>query len=378
MPDMLQKFMQLTKVDVAKRLIYGTFTAEVVDKSGEVADYEGTKAAIMDWSKEIEKVSKGKSKGNIRKMHGKEVVGKAVEITCDDVNKTVSGCVEVDEKTVQEAEKGILNGFSIGGAYVKKWACPVNKGKTRFIPTIAEISVVDNPCVPDAVFAAIKDAEFAVIGADGVEVMRKFAPKDEPELELKQVWKAGDGSEHETEELALAKNAEIKAAKIAAPVLDALAKADPEMKDEEEAEDKEKPKKKKAEGDEEEDEEKDEKKSLKLARNADGTLTKSVLDQVLEFTGVTLEGLQKGDIPDDTAELTALKKVFDGLPAQIEAKIEPLLKRIKHLESLPAADTVQLRTVLKGGDETNLEKSETPVYLGSHSAADFHRLMNRN
>jgi hypothetical protein len=223
----LQKFMQLTKVDVAKKLIYGTFTAEVVDKSGEVADYETTKKAMQEWSADIEKASQGKSLGNIRKMHGKEVCGKAVEIVYDDANKAIHGCVEADDVTINEADKGFLNGFSIGGSYAKKWADPVHKGKTRFTPVIAEISVVDNPCVPDAVFSAIKDASFTVVKEDGTEELRKFAPKEvEKELSLKQVWQADDGSTHETKDAAVKANAAIMAKGAAKGVQDILDKAD--------------------------------------------------------------------------------------------------------------------------------------------------------
>ena len=184
--EKLQKFMTLTKVDVPQKKIWGTFTAEVLDKSGEIADYESTKQAIQKWSDDIKKVSKGKSLGNIRKMHGSEVCGKVVEINFDDAAKAVHGCVEADAKTIDEAANGILNGFSIGGSYVKKWADPVHKKAMRFTPVIAEISVVDNPCVPIAVFDAIKDASFSVVQADGTEVMRKFAPKEVEQEQLDQ------------------------------------------------------------------------------------------------------------------------------------------------------------------------------------------------
>lgn len=368
MPEILEKFMQLTKVDVAKRHIHGVFTAETPDKSGEVCDYATAKGAFEAWSQEISKVSKGKSKGNVRKMHGKEAVGKVIEIAFDDVNKVISGCVEVNEQTVQEAEKGILNGFSIGGSYVKKWACPVHKGMTRFTPAIAELSVVDNPCVPNAVFDAIKDAEFAVVGADGAEVMRKFAPKppEQKELELSPAEKA-------------VKDVEA-----------ALQKVDPEAEEkesegEEEAEAKE-------EGAAEEAPPK-KKKTMKLARDADGKLVKSVLEQVLEFAELEIEDLQKGDIPDaeemKKAHDTALEKLASenakmqaalaAIPAQIEAKFQKLTDRIKHLEAQPAPDTVRLRTFVKGGEAEKDEtpEPEKPVYLGSHSPADFQRALNR-
>lgn len=237
MPNVLRKFMQLTKVDVAKNLIYGTFTAEVLDKSGEIADYHTTKLAIQTWSADMLKTSGGKSKGNIRLMHGDKVAGIAKEINYYDDEKVIHGCVEVKPEITEDAAKGLLNGFSIGGTYARKWDDPVHKGHQRFTPVISEISIVDNPCVPIAIFDAIKDASFVVVGADGVEAMHKFAPKkietEQGELAIEEVFKAADGSEHKTRELAKAKNDQITAAKTADPALkvveklEALANDDP-------------------------------------------------------------------------------------------------------------------------------------------------------
>lgn len=208
----LNKFMQLTKVDLAKKRIYGVFTAEVVDKSGEIADYASTKIAIQEWSADIQKVSGGKSLGNIRKMHSKEAVGKVVELNFDDANKAVHGAVEVDDATLKAAANGVLNGFSIGGSYVKKWADEKIPNATRFTPAIAEISIVDNPCVPDAVFSAIKDASFTIVAEDGKEEMKKFAPKElEGPNEPAQKWVATDGTAFEKKDDAIAHNAKIMA-----------------------------------------------------------------------------------------------------------------------------------------------------------------------
>ena len=226
MPQALKKFMQLTKVDVAKNLIYGTFTAEVLDKSGEIADYPSTKAAIETWSADMLKTSGGKSKGNISLMHGDKVAGIVKDINYHDDAKVIHGCVEVKPEVTADAQKGYLNGFSIGGSYAKKWEDPVHKGHQRFTPIISEISVVDNPCVPIAIFDAIKDASFVVVGSDGVEAMHKFAPKEveAPMLKLDQVFRAHDGSIHDTQELAKAKNDEIAAAKVKEPVIKSLEK----------------------------------------------------------------------------------------------------------------------------------------------------------
>jgi hypothetical protein len=332
----LQKFMQLTKVDVAKKRIHGVFTAEVVDKSGEIADYDGTKAAIKAWSEEISKASKGKSKGNIRKMHGNEVCGKAVEIVYDDVAKAIHGEVEVDDRTLEEADKGILNGFSIGGTYAKRWEDPAQKGVKRFIPKIAEVSVVDNPCVPSAIFDAIKDASFTVIKEDGTEEMRKFAAKEveteQLDLLVKQLWQASDGSTHDTQEAALAKNEEIKAEKLKA---EALAKLESDDGDD---------------------------KSSELLKRAKDELSKA------------------------QGEIAALKKMLTDLPAAIEKKLdekvskqlEDIAKRVKKIEDQPAADNVHLTTVHKGGndDGTADDKPTRTFPLNGRSPAAIANMLN--
>jgi hypothetical protein len=59
----LRLFIPIGKVNEAARTVYGTLTAEVPDKSGEVFDYASGKPAVQAWSDEISAASKGKSKG---------------------------------------------------------------------------------------------------------------------------------------------------------------------------------------------------------------------------------------------------------------------------------------------------------------------------
>ena len=72
-------FLPITKVDVAKRLVYGQATAEVVDKADEIMDYAGTKPLFEEWSGAIAKATDGKSVGNVRAMHGKVAAGKLTD-----------------------------------------------------------------------------------------------------------------------------------------------------------------------------------------------------------------------------------------------------------------------------------------------------------
>ena len=91
----------ITKADESRHEIYGVMTAEVEDKSGEILDYEGAKPEIQRWSDEINRISQGKSKGNLRRQHNAEdVVGKVLDIVFNDDLKQVECRAKVtDEKT---------------------------------------------------------------------------------------------------------------------------------------------------------------------------------------------------------------------------------------------------------------------------------------
>jgi hypothetical protein len=46
-------FLPIGKVDAAKRIVYGTLTAEVPDKSGEIFDYASGKSKVQAWLPKI-------------------------------------------------------------------------------------------------------------------------------------------------------------------------------------------------------------------------------------------------------------------------------------------------------------------------------------
>lgn len=145
------------------REVWGFATLEVPDKVGEIADFEGTVKAFEKWSSEIEKRTQGKSKGNVRVMHGATVAGKAIHweptettVVDEDGNpQTVkaiwTGAYVPPTKPdiIKDIDEGILSAFSIGGSYQKRWWDDTAKA-FRFIPELSEYSLVDNPCVPGA------------------------------------------------------------------------------------------------------------------------------------------------------------------------------------------------------------------------------------
>jgi hypothetical protein len=158
-------FAQIAKIDESKHEVWGIATAEIVDKEGEIFDYESSKPYFKRWSDEISKATDGKSLGNVREMHEPSAVGKLVAIAFDDDVKQIRvGARIVDNVAWQKCMLGVYTGFSIGGAYVKAWK---DGEYVRFTASPVEISVVDNPCVPGAHFTAVK--------ADGTFEVRKFS-----------------------------------------------------------------------------------------------------------------------------------------------------------------------------------------------------------
>jgi hypothetical protein len=164
MKQSVHLFAQIAKIDESKHEVWGIATAEMVDKEGEIFDYASSKPYFKRWSDEIAKATDGKSLGNVREMHAPSAVGKLVAIDFDDELKQIRiGARIVDSAAWQKCTVGVYTGFSIGGAYVKAW----KDGEfVRFTANPVEISVVDNPCVPDAHFTAVK--------ADGTCEVRKF------------------------------------------------------------------------------------------------------------------------------------------------------------------------------------------------------------
>jgi hypothetical protein len=162
-------FFQIRKVDEEKRLVYGEAVSETPDMSGEVFDYESSKPYFEAWSAQVAKDTGGKSFGNIRSMHSKVAAGKVAEpLGFDDARKAINIAAKVvDDNEWEKVLEGVHTGFSIGGAYVKKWE---DGDLTRYTADPGEISLVDRPCVPTAKF-------FDVVKSDGT-VLRKVAFKE--------------------------------------------------------------------------------------------------------------------------------------------------------------------------------------------------------
>jgi hypothetical protein len=197
----LNIFVPLTKVDVEKRLVYGTIAEEIADRSGEIMDYETAKPEFAKWSADIAKASDGRSVGNLRAMHGSVAAGKLESIAFDDAAKRIEACGKViDDGEWNKVLEGVYTGFSMGGKYLKRWRDAEAPHLTRYTPQPAEVSLVDNPCIPTATFEVVK--------ADGSTELRKFKTPTNVVPDVEQGWRAKDGSFHATKAAALKHNVE--------------------------------------------------------------------------------------------------------------------------------------------------------------------------
>jgi hypothetical protein len=185
----IQLFAALTKVDESRREVWGLATAEIVDKDGEIFDYASSRPYFEDWSHEISEATDGRSLGNVREMHRSSAVGKLVDLQFDDERKTIAvGAKIVDDAAWVKCLEGVYTGFSIGGRYVHIWA---DGEFLRFTAQPVEISVVDNPAVPNAHFTAIKrdgSTEVRKFKIDSFEAaqLRSFGAKEEKPMKPEQ------------------------------------------------------------------------------------------------------------------------------------------------------------------------------------------------
>lgn len=165
-----QMFARLTKIDEARREVWGRITQEVVDKVDEILDYEKSKPYFKAWSDSFAEATDGKSLGNVRAMHGKVAAGKLIAINFNDAEKAIDvGAKIIDDAEWKKCVEAVYTGFSIGGKYVgdRKTEKMDGRDVVRYVADPTEVSVVDNPCVGPAKF-------FDIVKADGSTLQKQL------------------------------------------------------------------------------------------------------------------------------------------------------------------------------------------------------------
>ena len=128
----------IAKVDAEQRMVWGYASTEAEDDQGETVTRDALSAALEDYMRYA----------NIREMHQPSAVGVATEAAVDDKGLYL-GAKIVDGDAWQKVVEGVYKGFSIGGKVTAR-----DPADRRLITSLrlTEISVVDRPANPEAVF----------------------------------------------------------------------------------------------------------------------------------------------------------------------------------------------------------------------------------
>jgi HK97 family phage prohead protease len=134
----------IAKVDAAERMVWGYASTEAEDDQGESVTRAALAAALEDYMRFA----------NIREMHQPSAVGVATEAEIDDRGLYLAARI-VDDEAWKKVVAGVYKGFSIGGRVTARAAADRH---TITGLQLTEISVVDRPANPEAVFDCWKRA----------------------------------------------------------------------------------------------------------------------------------------------------------------------------------------------------------------------------
>lgn len=123
--------------------VWGYASSASVDSDGEIITPEAMKAALPDYMRF----------GAVREMHQPLAAGTAIEAKVEDDGRTFFGAHVVDPVAVKKVETGVYKGFSIGGKVLAR--DDMNKSVITSLKLV-EVSLVDRPANPDAVFTMFK------------------------------------------------------------------------------------------------------------------------------------------------------------------------------------------------------------------------------
>lgn len=135
-------YAEITKVDDEQRMVFGYASTETRDQQGEVVRRGAIEGALPDYLKF----------SNIREMHQPSAVGVAKEADMDDKGLWLGAHV-VDDAAWRKVKAGVYKGFSVGGRVTKR--DPMDRSIITGLE-LTEISLVDRPANPDAVYTMVK------------------------------------------------------------------------------------------------------------------------------------------------------------------------------------------------------------------------------
>lgn len=131
------------KLDDGTLKVWGYASSEAVDSDGETITADAMKAALPDYLKF----------GAVREMHQPMAAGTAIEAEVQADGRTWFGALVVDPVACRKVETGVYKGFSIGGKVTAR--DDINKSVITGL-RLVEVSLVDRPANPEAVFTMFK------------------------------------------------------------------------------------------------------------------------------------------------------------------------------------------------------------------------------
>ena len=123
--------------------VYGLASSGALDSDGEIVSPAAMKAALPDYMKF----------GAVREMHQPLAAGTALEASVDEEGRTNFCAHVVDPIAVKKVTASVYKGFSIGGKVTER--DPKNKKMITGLKLV-EVSLVDRPANPEAVFTMYK------------------------------------------------------------------------------------------------------------------------------------------------------------------------------------------------------------------------------
>src|SRR5258706_7087977 len=140
-------YWRIAKLDHERRMVWGYASTEAEDDQGEIIRRDALEAALDDYMRFA----------NIREMHQPSAVGIAEEAAIDERGLYLGARI-VDGEAWEKVVAGVYKGFSIGGHVTAR--DPADRKIITGL-SLTEISVVDRPANPEAVFDCWKRAAVA-------------------------------------------------------------------------------------------------------------------------------------------------------------------------------------------------------------------------
>lgn len=149
----MRLYAPIAKIDEAQHMVFGYASTEALDSQGEIVKREALEAALPDYMRFA----------NIREMHQPSAVGVATEAEMDERGLYLAARI-VDPTAWEKVTSGVYKGFSIGGSVVAR-----DKVQKHVITGVklSEISLVDRPANPEAVFTMYKAEDVGGISKAG-------------------------------------------------------------------------------------------------------------------------------------------------------------------------------------------------------------------